>query len=57
MDIFSKKIKVSKVLHSVRFCYKRFVVRQAVKIPIVLIGRRITYETDPPPPPPFQLIF
>ena len=48
---FARQINVSKVLHSVRFCYKRFVVRQAVKIPIVLIARRIPYETDPPPLP------
>lgn len=32
---FARQISVSKVLHSVRFCYKRFVVRQAAKIPIV----------------------
>ena len=53
---FVRQINVSKVLHGVRFCYKRFVVRQVVKIPIVLRERRIPYETDPSPPP-FQLIF
>lgn len=37
------------VCGNVRSCYKRFVVRQMVKIPAVLVERGIPYQKDPLP--------